>query len=170
VQLIQLSAVSGSVKMAAIGGGMNPSGVGGSGVGVGGPGLGPGMYAGAMSVVAASPTSSGVVFMIVGKSEPLYQADIGLGADEHAYLHQFILHSSLDMIQSAMWVNPSTFLRVVDRFNDLQISAYLTPGGATLLLLHKGKNEDAVRAFFTDAHDLYVKVRAHYVTLNPNLN
>jgi hypothetical protein len=68
--------------------------------------------------------------MIVGKCEPLYQADLGLGADEHAYLHQFILHSSLDMIQSNMWVNPQTYLRIVDRFNELQISAYLTPGDA----------------------------------------
>jgi hypothetical protein len=53
-----------------------------------------------------------VVFMIVGKSEPLYELEFGKtgaeGSDELAYLHQFILFSSLDMINSAMWVNSST--------------------------------------------------------------
>ena len=98
-----------------------------------------------------------VVFMIVGKNEPLYEADIGAASDELSYLHQFILHSSLDLINTTMWTNNSTFLRVVDRFNSLQISAYVTPGGVTLLLLHNGKGEDAVRSFFIEAHDLYAK-------------
>ncbi len=98
-----------------------------------------------------------VVFMIVGKSEPIYQADMASANEELGYLHQFILHSSLDMLQTVMWTNSATFLRVIDRFNSLQISAYLTPGGATLLLLHNGKGEDVVRAFFTEAHDLYAK-------------
>jgi len=37
------------------------------------------------------------------------------------------------------------------------VSAYVTPGGAYLLLLHDGKNEDAVRGFFIDVHEVYVK-------------
>lgn len=102
-----------------------------------------------------------MLFMIIGcsKSEPLYEAEFGPGSsgDDMAYLHQFILHSSLDMIQSVMWSNGSTFLRTVDRFNSLLVSAYATPGGAILLLLHQGKAEDAVRQFFTEAHDLYTK-------------
>lgn len=98
-----------------------------------------------------------VVFMIVGKTEPLYEADIGAESDELSYLHQFILHSSLDLINTAMWTNNTTFLRVVDRFNSLQISAYVTPGGAVLLLLHNGKGEDAVRSFFIEAHEVYAK-------------
>ena len=54
-----------------------------------------------------------VVFMIVGKSEPLYEIEISKGVgdvgDELSYLHQFILFSSLDMINSAMWTNNSTY-------------------------------------------------------------
>ena len=33
----------------------------------------------------------------------------------------------------------------------------MTQGGKTFLLLHNGKSEDAVRTFFTDVHELYVK-------------
>ena len=50
-----------------------------------------------------------VVFMIVGKGEPLYEAELGsTGKDDLAYLHQFILHSSLDLVDNAMWSNNAT--------------------------------------------------------------
>jgi hypothetical protein len=47
-----------------------------------------------------------VVFVIVGKNEPIYQAELASNTSEElAYLHQFILHASLDVIQSTMWMN-----------------------------------------------------------------
>ena len=99
--------------------------------------------------------------MIVGNSEPLYEKKLGSpnsgDRDELSYLHQFILHSSLDMVQSSMVSNNATFLKVVDRFNSSQVSAYLTPGGAKFLLLHGGKGEDAIRHFFVEVHEFYVK-------------
>lgn len=46
----------------------------------------------------------------------------------------------------------------MDKFNNLLVSSYVTQGGKQFLLLHNGaKNEDAVRAFFTEVHELYVK-------------
>ena len=50
-----------------------------------------------------------------------------------------------------------SFLKVVDKFNFLLVSSYVTCGGKIFLLLHNGKNEDAVKAFFIDVQDLYVK-------------
>lgn len=53
-----------------------------------------------------------VVFMIVGKSDPIFELEYGKmseGTDEVQYLHQFILYSSLDMINNAaLWSNSST--------------------------------------------------------------
>lgn len=53
-----------------------------------------------------------VVFVIVGKSEPIYQLEVGKSTgdatDELAYLHQFILFSSLDLINTTMWTNSAT--------------------------------------------------------------
>jgi hypothetical protein len=46
----------------------------------------------------------------------------------------------------------------VDRFNNLLVSAFVTPGGARLLLLHDGRGDDVVRAFFTDVYELYLRV------------
>jgi hypothetical protein len=99
-----------------------------------------------------------VVFLIMGKTEPIYEADIGSSADDLAYLHQFILHASLDMLQNAIWTNPSVYLKTIDRFNSLQVSAYVTLGGTAMLLLHSGRaTEETIRCFFAEAHEAYVR-------------
>lgn len=49
------------------------------------------------------------VFMIVGRTDPLYEAELGpIGKDELAYLHQFVLHSSLDQLETIQWANNAT--------------------------------------------------------------
>ena len=100
-------------------------------------------------------------FMIVGRSnDPVYEIKLDSNVNSQSelqYLHQFILHSSMDMVASSCSVNPSTFLKVVDRFNAAQVSAYVTFGGSTFLLLHNGRNEESVRRFFLEIHELYVK-------------
>ena len=98
-----------------------------------------------------------IIGTIVGKSEPIFEARLGTEKDDLEYLQQFILHSSLDMVHSTTQVTNGTYLKVVDRFNTAQVSAYVTPGGATMLLLHYGKTEEAVRRFFLEAHEVYTK-------------
>eukprot|EP00903_Cladosiphon_okamuranus_P006005 g5925.t1 len=111
------------------------------------------------------------VFMIVGRSEPLYEADLtsvgnnssGGGArasagEESAHLNQFIVHSALDMVDRKQWSTPATYLRLVDKFNEQNVSAFLTAGGAKLMLLHDGRTDDAIRTFFAEVHELYVKL------------
>ena len=52
--------------------------------------------------------------------------------------------------------------QVVDKFNDLLVSCYTTAGNARLLLLHDSRvGEEAVRAFFQEVHELYLKVSWH---------
>jgi hypothetical protein len=49
-------------------------------------------------------------------------------------------------------------LQTVDRFNNLFVTAYVTPGNARFLLLHDGKSDDAIRGFFTEVQELYLRV------------
>ena len=73
-------------------------------------------------------------------------------------MSQFILHASLDLVDEMQWKTNTTFLKAVDKYNDLYISAYVTPGSVRFLLLHEAKNEDAVKSFFADVHELYIRV------------
>lgn len=102
-------------------------------------------------------------FVMTGKSGPLYECDFAGKRDEAPRSGQFVLHASLDMVDEAVWETNATYLKAVDRFEELYISAYSTAGGVRLLLLHAPtRNEDGIRAFFTDVHELYLKV-----VLNP---
>jgi hypothetical protein len=78
------------------------------------------------------------------------------------YLYHFVLHAALDAVDEAQWATGSMHLGVVDRFNNLQVSAFAAAGGARLLLLHDGRSDDAVKAFFRDVYELYLRA-----ALNP---
>lgn len=50
--------------------------------------------------------------------------------------------------------------QVVDKFNDLLVSAYVTGGHTRLLMLHEARTpEHGIIQFFSEVHELYVKVR-----------
>ena len=82
-----------------------------------------------------------------------------LQKDDVLHLHQFVLHAALDVVQEAGWSTQAMYLRTVDKFNELSVSVYLTAGGTRLMLLHDSRAEEPIRQFFTEVHELYVKVR-----------
>ncbi len=71
---------------------------------------------------------------------------------------QFLLHASLDMVDMQQWTTNATYLKVVDRHNEQMITAYVTPGGARLLVLHDTRNEEGLRLFCTEVHDHYCRL------------
>ena len=50
-------------------------------------------------------------------------------------------------------------LQVVDRFNNLLVTAFASPGNARFLLLHDGRSDDAIKQFFLEVYELYLRVR-----------
>lgn len=70
--------------------------------------------------------------------------------DDSSHLQQFILHAALDPIDDRLWDASGMNLRVVDKFNDLLVSAYVTAGRTRLLLLHDNRNDDGIHAFFKE--------------------
>lgn len=50
----------------------------------------------------------------------------------------------------------------MDRHENQLVSAYVTPGGYRFMLLHESRNEEGIRAFFQEVHELLLKA-----TLNP---
>ena len=103
-----------------------------------------------------------LVFMIIGSDDhPIFEADLlsSQPKDQAQYLHHFVLHAALDAVDDVMWSTKECHLKTVDRFNHLIVSAWVTPGSSTarFLLLHDGRNDDTIKAFFTEAYELYLK-------------
>ncbi|CAN7091415.1 unnamed protein product [Brassica rapa subsp. narinosa] len=113
-------------------------------------------------------------FMIVARNDiPIYEAEVGSAAkrEDAAQLHQFILHAALDVVQDLAWTTSAMFLKSVDRFNDLVVSVYVTAvfkmlvcfflnltTHTRLMLLHDSRNEDGIKSFFQEVHELYIKI------------
>ncbi|KAJ2035695.1 TRAPP subunit [Coemansia sp. RSA 455] len=102
--------------------------------------------------------SSTYYFAIVGTNDsPLYETELGVQRDESKYLNQFIVHAALDLVDDAQFMSTACYLKTIDRYNDWNVSAYVTPSNTRLMLLHEAKADDAIRLFFTDCHELYLK-------------
>ncbi|KAL3655487.1 hypothetical protein CASFOL_001273 [Castilleja foliolosa] len=96
-------------------------------------------------------------FMIVSKNDiPIYEAEVGTvpKKEDAAHQHQFILHAALDIVQDMAWTTSAMFLKAIDRFNDLVVSVSLH---TRLMLLHDSRNDDGIKSFFQEVHELYIK-------------
>ncbi|BBN12836.1 trafficking protein particle complex subunit 2 [Marchantia polymorpha subsp. ruderalis] len=105
--------------------------------------------------------ASTACFVIVGRNDcPIYESEVGTAPkkDEATHLHQFILHAALDIVQDVVWTTNGMFLKVVDKYNELLVSVYVTAGHTRLMLLHDSRNEDGIRNFFQEVHELYIKL------------
>ncbi|KAL4917198.1 Sedlin [Aspergillus aurantiobrunneus] len=60
-------------------------------------------------------------------------------AAQNTYMTQFIIHSSLDMLEEAQWMGGNMYLKHIDAYPPASayISAFLTPSGTRFLLLHQ---------------------------------
>jgi hypothetical protein len=66
--------------------------------------------------------SSSLLFVIVGRNEPLYEAEflkrgVASGGSSEATTRQnyFVLHSSLDLVEKTAWTTSNMYLKVVDK-------------------------------------------------------
>ncbi|KAK0654352.1 Sedlin [Cercophora samala] len=57
--------------------------------------------------------------------------------DQARHLNQFILHSSLDIVEELQWTQPGLYLKVIDKFFQNYISAFVTASNVKFLLLHQ---------------------------------
>ena len=114
-------------------------------------------------------------FMIVSKEDvPQYECDFGRSGaqaaggapggkkEDAAHLHQFVMHAALDFVDERQWETNAMNLKLVDRFNDMLVYAFVTAGGSRFLFLHDRRNEEKVREFFHEVHELYLRIQ-----LNP---
>ncbi|XP_011020593.1 PREDICTED: transport protein particle 20 kDa subunit isoform X1 [Populus euphratica] len=106
-------------------------------------------------------------FIIVSRNDiPIYEAEVGSATkrEDAAQMHQFILHAALDIVQDLAWTTSAMYLKAIDRFNDMVVSVYVTAGHTRFMLLHDSRNDDGIKSFFQEVHELYIKVN-HFLLL-----
>lgn len=98
------------------------------------------------------------MFLIIGKNDvPLYEANLGTVKRDIGHLNQFIIHSALDIVDEEAVNSSNMYLKTVDKFNEIYVSAYVTAGNIRLMLVHDSKNEDGIRNFFIEVHENLIK-------------
>eukprot|EP00761_Pharyngomonas_kirbyi_P011065 gb/GECH01011089.1/.p1 GENE.gb/GECH01011089.1/~~gb/GECH01011089.1/.p1 ORF type:complete len:140 (+),score=36.49 gb/GECH01011089.1/:1-420(+) len=116
-----------------------------------------------------------VYFVMVGKEDnPVFEINLSrteTKKDEVAHLKQFIVHASLDLLEQQQWRNPHMYLKRIDSFQDLVVSAYVSPSNMRFLILHDGRSEDNLKSFFQEVNELYIKVLLNpFYELNTYIN
>ncbi|KAJ2161739.1 TRAPP subunit [Coemansia sp. RSA 552] len=98
-------------------------------------------------------------FAIVGANDsPVYENEFGVSRPDARHMHQFVVHGALDPVEDALFKTTNCYLKTVDRFNEWNVSAYVTPSNTRLMLLHDTtQSEEAIRMFFVECHELYLK-------------
>ncbi|KAI1281310.1 Sedlin [Xylaria sp. FL0933] len=132
-------------------------------------------------------------FVIVGTEDnPLFEYEFGTskaGGDGQArfpeqarHMNQFIVHSSLDIVEEVQWGTGQMYLKCIDRFFNNYVSCFLTGANVKFMLLHQPpssgssaaanprsststiatnptspQTEEAVRAFMLEVYESWVK-------------
>ncbi|ORY56542.1 Sedlin [Leucosporidium creatinivorum] len=73
------------------------------------------------------------------------------------HVMQLVAHASLDVVEDVQWGNGGMYLKSIDKFHEWTVSAWLTPGGVKIILLHELKNDEGIRLFLQETWETYVK-------------
>jgi hypothetical protein len=77
--------------------------------------------------------------------------------DDTVVFKQFMLHSSLDILDELKWQNNQFSFKAIDTVSKYTVSAFVSAGVVKMLLLHEGKSEDSIKSYFQEIYEYYIK-------------
>ncbi|KXJ97475.1 Sedlin [Microdochium bolleyi] len=94
-------------------------------------------------------------FAIIGTQDnPLFEHEFGTSkqggdgqshfSEQARHMNQFILHSSLDIVEEVQWGSGQMYLKIVDKFFNNYVSCFMTGNNMKFLLLHQPTNAAGV--------------------------
>lgn len=119
----------------------------------------------ASSTIVSNGAGFNYYFVIVGHADnPIYELEYSTKGTEktidHRYLSQFIAHAALDLVEESLWTSNSMYLKVVDKFNEWLVTAFVGASSRTkFLLLHDATkiDDNSLKSFFTEIYELFTK-------------
>jgi len=85
------------------------------------------------------------------------RSSVGYGPSKGRHVQQLIAHAALDTVEDVQWSNGYMYLKSIERFHEWNVSAWVTPGGVKMILLHDVKADDPIRLFLHATWEAYVK-------------
>ncbi|VDD95670.1 unnamed protein product [Enterobius vermicularis] len=103
-------------------------------------------------------------FVIVGHNDqPLFEIEFPVvdpkkkREPDTRHLNQFIAHASLDIVDEQIITSSQMYFKLIDKFNEWFVSAFVTASRIRFVMLHTQKNDEGIRQFFQEMYEMYIK-------------
>ncbi|CCD68293.1 putative trafficking protein particle complex subunit 2 [Caenorhabditis elegans] len=103
-------------------------------------------------------------FAIIGHcDQPIFEMDFPVGekktkeSEGTRHLNHYIGHAALDIVDEHALTTSQMYLKMVDKFNEWYVSAFVTASRIRFIMLHTHRADEGIKQFFQEMYETYIK-------------